>query len=861
MARYNSVNSTSSVSGGSVITSPASGLLTTLTGSGTVTVPNPVFYTGQTQSFYNSTGAAITLNTTSGAFTGPGFGGGSTLSLPAGSVITLISDGTNYIGQSWLGGTVVASGTFTANGAVSMSPTGLNVSIQPTGAGVLTLSSGTRGSLDNVDIGSTAPGNAKFGTLEASGITKVTATTASTVYTDGALIVSGGVGIAKKLFVNDSIKAGSAGATSGTIVIQANYADGSLAVFGTEYSSGGPSLGYAVYPSSSASGAFLSASGATNLQRGAYNINGSTHNWYAGASSTVAIGTGVSMYNAMSLSTTALTVANAANVVIQNPTASGANSQSLPGYLQFTGNGWNTLAGSTQFQGQIGLSGAYSGSSGSTEPAFVFSLAGTGNGGYNTANGPSTLTERVRITNYGFVGIGQSVPTSPLHVENTATATTVNFRNNSASGYAFGMSKLGETYQTSTTSGVTPYEVAGTLGNFTALPNSVNSGAILTFNAYNSANGASGAYCGAVAGSVGNGPASFVIGRRTGTSTFSESLRVDTSGRLILNDTLFVNSELQLVGTTSANNISSAGYKELFRISSSRLVTSGIFSISATRGNFVTGATFSWTSSHPAYGTITQLSSTNYTQISVTLDISGDGSAIISVNWTGYDATFPMGYQVTVIKTAGGTVDFSSQGTAWDTVATNYTRYISYTTLANGFKANNGAFTGSLSITGSLSKGSGSFKIDHPLPALTETNYLVHSFIEGPNADLIYRGEIELVDGIATVDIDQHSRMTEGTFEELCRKVQCFTTNETDWTAVRGRVTGNILTIEAQDPKSTATVSWMVIGERKDKHMYETEWADANGEVIVEPLKNPAQTDFPPYPEHVNTSESANGTI
>ena len=855
MARYNSVNTTTSIAGGTTIYSPASGLLTTLTGSGTVTIPNPILYTGQTQTFYNSTGSAITLSTPSGNFTGAGASGNGNLTVPGSSVVTVVSDGANYIVQAWIGGAITVGGTLTANGAVSLNPTGLNVSIQPTGTGTLNLSSGSVGSLDNVSIGATSQSSAKFTTLEASGITKVTANTVSTTYQDGALIVSGGVGIAKKLFVNDSIKAGSAGATTGTIIIQANYSDGSLTTFGTEYSSGGPSLGYAVYPSSSAAGAFLSASGAASLQRAAYNMNGNTHNWYAGAAQTVAIGSSASLYNAMSLSTTALTVSNAANVVMQNTTAAPTNSQSAPGYIQLIGLGWNTLSGSTQYQGQIALGGTYSGSSGSTEPAITFSLAGTGNSGYNAGAGPSALTERVRITNYGFVGIGQSAPTSPLHVENSATATTVNFKNNSALGYAFGISKLGETYQTSTTSGVTPYEVAGTLGNFTALPNSVNTGAILTFNAYNSANGASGAYCGAVAGSVGNGPASFVIGRRTGSSTFAESVRVDTLGRVILNDVLFVGSELQHIGTVSANNISSAGYKELFRISSSRLVTSGIFSISATRGNFVTGATFSWTSSHPVAGTITQLSSTNYTQVTVTLDIASDGSAIISINWTGYDASFPMSYQVTVMKTAGGTVDFSSQGTAWDTVATNYTRYHAYTTLANGFKANNGVFMGS------LSKGSGSFKIDHPLPELTETNYLVHSFIEGPNADLIYRGEIELIDGKALVDIDQHSRMTAGTFEVLCRKVQCFTTNETDWTPVRGKINGNILTIEAQDSKSTATVSWMVIGERKDPHMYETEWTDTNGEVVVEPLKNPVRTDFPPYPEHVNTSESTNGTL
>jgi hypothetical protein len=142
-----------------------------------------------------------------------------------------------------------------------------------------------------------------------------------------------------------------------------------------------------------------------------------------------------------------------------------------------------------------------------------------------------------------------------------------------------------------------------------------------------------------------------------------------------------------------------------------------------------------------------------------------------------------------------------------------------------------------LAVGGALSKGSGSFKIDHPLPAKTDTHHLVHSFIEGPQADLIYRGKVNLVAGAATINIDTAAGMTQGTFEALCREVQCFTTNESDWTAVRGSVTNNILTIEAQDITSTASISWMVIGERKDKHMYDTDWTDDNGKVIVEPLK------------------------
>lgn len=136
-----------------------------------------------------------------------------------------------------------------------------------------------------------------------------------------------------------------------------------------------------------------------------------------------------------------------------------------------------------------------------------------------------------------------------------------------------------------------------------------------------------------------------------------------------------------------------------------------------------------------------------------------------------------------------------------------------------------------------LSKTSGSFKIDHPLPEMNETHHLVHSFIEGPQADNIYRGRVVLVGGKAVVNLDTVSGMTDGTFSALNRDVQCFTSNETSWSSVRGSVAGNVLTIECEDATSTATISWLVIGERKDLAMIDADWTDENGRVIVEPEK------------------------
>lgn len=145
-----------------------------------------------------------------------------------------------------------------------------------------------------------------------------------------------------------------------------------------------------------------------------------------------------------------------------------------------------------------------------------------------------------------------------------------------------------------------------------------------------------------------------------------------------------------------------------------------------------------------------------------------------------------------------------------------------------------------------IAKAGGSFKISHPLPELNESHFLYHSFVEGPRADLIYRGEVQLINGKATINIDEVSKMTEGTFEALSRNPSCFTTNETDWTPVRGKVNGNLLEIEAQDLNSTATVSWLVISERKDPAACNLEWTDSEGYASPEVLKESIKSNEKP---------------
>ena len=114
--------------------------------------------------------------------------------------------------------------------------------------------------------------------------------------------------------------------------------------------------------------------------------------------------------------------------------------------------------------------------------------------------------------------------------------------------------------------------------------------------------------------------------------------------------------------------------------------------------------------------------------------------------------------------------------------------------------------------------GTKSFLIDHPMESMSQTTDLKYYATEGPRADLIYRGEVALVAGVAEVNLDSASLQTEGTFLSLVRDPQIWVNNATSWTQVRGTLVGNILTIESQ----TATndeVHWLVIADRYDEHM------------------------------------------
>ena len=143
--------------------------------------------------------------------------------------------------------------------------------------------------------------------------------------------------------------------------------------------------------------------------------------------------------------------------------------------------------------------------------------------------------------------------------------------------------------------------------------------------------------------------------------------------------------------------------------------------------------------------------------------------------------------------------------------------------------------TDALNVAGSLSKGSGSFRIDHPVwPA---THKLVHSFVESTDTLLLYRGTAT-VDGTVDVNLDAYLGLMPDTWNALTRDPQVWVSNASGWEQVRGTVTDGILTLETEDPTATGVaVNWLIAAERQDDHIKETEWTDDEGNPILEPEK------------------------
>jgi hypothetical protein len=147
---------------------------------------------------------------------------------------------------------------------------------------------------------------------------------------------------------------------------------------------------------------------------------------------------------------------------------------------------------------------------------------------------------------------------------------------------------------------------------------------------------------------------------------------------------------------------------------------------------------------------------------------------------------------------------------------------------------NAGVFSGNVDVYGSVSKSSGSFKIDHPLDPANK--YLYHSFVESPDMMNIYNGNVTTDNsGVATITLPDW-------FESLNKdfRYQLTVIGKFAQAIVAREIESSQFQIKTSLPN--VKVSWQVTGIRQDA------WANAH-RVPVEEEKDARLKGFYIHPE------------
>ena len=158
----------------------------------------------------------------------------------------------------------------------------------------------------------------------------------------------------------------------------------------------------------------------------------------------------------------------------------------------------------------------------------------------------------------------------------------------------------------------------------------------------------------------------------------------------------------------------------------------------------------------------------------------------------------------------------------------------------------NGFLAGNLVVTGTVSKGGGSFKIDHPLDPSNKT--LSHSFVESPDMMNIYNGVANLDSkGRASVSLPDWFESLNGEFRYLLTAIGA----PQPELYIAEEIHGNRFKIAGGKPG--AKVSWQVTGIRHDAY------ANAH-RIRVEEEKPAAERGSYMHPEAVPQQGAKRGT-
>ncbi|MBD7992821.1 hypothetical protein H9643_18760 [Ochrobactrum sp. Sa2BUA5] len=143
-----------------------------------------------------------------------------------------------------------------------------------------------------------------------------------------------------------------------------------------------------------------------------------------------------------------------------------------------------------------------------------------------------------------------------------------------------------------------------------------------------------------------------------------------------------------------------------------------------------------------------------------------------------------------------------------------------------------GSFTAFGPIIGSVKN----FEIDHPVDP--DHYDLRHCSTEAPEMLVEYRGTAQLVNGSATINVEEYFGVMPGTFDALWADAWVTALqNQDSFDRLKpSRVEGAVFTIICENQNSNDLVSWVVMARRNDAYVL---WdgcksTDANGKLIIE---------------------------
>jgi hypothetical protein len=208
--------------------------------------------------------------------------------------------------------------------------------------------------------------------------------------------------------------------------------------------------------------------------------------------------------------------------------------------------------------------------------------------------------------------------------------------------------------------------------------------------------------------------------------------------------------------------------------------------------SFVPAQTFTGTS-ESLTGTLTASGGVDVESATVSegvlISVGGSGADGVSARATG-----EYGTAVNAITIGAGGIGVVAEG--------------SVGVVASGSPA--GDFSGDVSVSGSIFKSGGSFKIDHPLDPANK--YLYHSFVESPDMKNVYDGVVTTDStGLATVTMPDWFEALNSDF-----RYQLTSLGQPAQTWIAKEIQGGMFTIQTDKPN--VKVSWQVTGIRQDAY-------------------------------------------